>query len=411
MVKATEWTEGELCAAVEAYLQMLALEQQGVKYNKAAVQRMLLAGPITERTTTEQRMQNISHVLQTMGSSWIAGYKPLPNVGARTAENLREIILDYTAANAAPMPTFPPVAAASSRTLPPTGYWMFVCNRNTWDGEAWLQQPVETFLYKVSEHNRSELQPGDLGVLRMNARRRTNAVSARPAGVYAIVEVLESPKLQPDPDEAHYFDQEDARVITWRTSLRRLANLRTSPVAADDLPEEKDFAHFRQALQTSTIPITRRAFAEVYRRSGIVRGGETDEEKAATLPGVSALELEAVSADPKRRSRISQYIERGAIGSKVKQIRGCRCQFCEALGAEPVAFMKKNGTPFAEAHHVQPVALLLAGTLAASNIMVLCPNHHRQAHLGSFDVLENHPHQWKIRLDSAVFNIPKTTLR
>ncbi|WP_292186939.1 EVE domain-containing protein [Mesorhizobium sp.] len=411
MAATNEWTVEELSAAVEAYLQMLGLEKRGEKYNKAAVQRMLLAGPISGRSTTEQRMQNISHVLNTMDRHWIKGYQPLPNVGAGTAETMRRIIEDYTAPDAAPLPSRPPIAAAASRTLPATGYWMFVCNRNIWDGEGWLQKPDETFLYKVSKHNRDEVQVGDLGVLRINARRRTSALSARPAGIYAVVEAIGRPQLQADPSETHYIDSADGREVTWRVQLKLIANLASRPISAGELPPGDEFQHFSRPLQTSTIPITRRAFSELYRRAGIVRPGLTDEEKAATVTGVRALEIEAGNADPKRKSRISKYIERGPIGAKVKEIRGCRCQLCEALRAPPVAFVKKNGYPFAEAHHVQPVSLLLAGTLAASNIMVLCPNHHRQAHLGDFEVTNDQPHQWRVQLDGAVFDIPKTEIK
>ncbi|TJV49890.1 MAG: HNH endonuclease [Mesorhizobium sp.] len=161
---------------------------------------------------------------------------------------------------------------------------------------------------------------------------------------------------------------------------------------------------------TSTIPISRRAFSEVYHRAGLTRPNLTDEQKAATIAGVRTLELEASKADPTRKSRISRHIERGPIGQKVKEIRGCRCQICEALGSKPIAFLRRNGRPFAEAHHVQPVSLLMAGTLAGSNIMVLCPNHHRQAHLGNFEVLEDGRHQWRISIDGRVLALPKTAL-
>ncbi|TIP06444.1 MAG: HNH endonuclease [Mesorhizobium sp.] len=405
-----EWTPEELAAAVEAYLQMLELERRGEKYNKAAVQRMLVTGPIASRTSTEHRMQNISHVLSLMGLPWIEGYKPLPNVGSNTVEALQKIIETYTAVDAAPLPLRPPVPVERSRKLPPTGYWMFVCNRKVWDGEAWLRDPEETLLYKVSDHNHREMQVGDLGVLRINAQKGSRAAAPLPAAVYAIVEVLDVPRLQSDVSEAQYADKADAEAITWRAPLKLLGNLVETPIAVDELPDDGDFAHFRMPLMTSTIPISRRAFSEVYQRAGLTRPDLTDEQKAATPAGIKMLELEASKADPTRRSRISKYIERGPIGRKVKEIRGCRCQICEALGFEPIAFLRKNGTPFAEAHHVQPVSLLMAGTLAASNVMVLCPNHHRQAHLGNFEVLEDGRHQWRISIDGRVLALPKTAL-
>ncbi|MCR8493160.1 HNH endonuclease signature motif containing protein [Ochrobactrum sp. WV_118_8] len=405
-----DWTFQELSSAVEAYLQMLALERQGEKYNKAAVQRMLLSGPLKRRTSAEHRMQNISYVLQTMGRTWINGYKPYPNVGAKIEATIRKIVSDLTSSDAAPIPLYPPVPASVTRTLPPTGYWMFVCNRAIWNGEAWLQDRKDQLLYKVSDHNHAEIQPGDLGIMRLNARAERRDRPGLPAAVYAIVQIAGSAQLQSDPDTDQYANINDAAETVWRVPLTVLANLVDRPVSVDTLPDGDDFTHFRKPLPNSTIPITRAAFTEIWRQAALSGAAPTMEGKADGLVGVRLMELEARNADPKRRAKISTYIERGDVGKKVKEIRGCRCQLCEALGHEPVAFKRKNGLPFAEAHHVQPVSLLLAGSLAASNIMVLCPNHHRQAHYGDFEVLENRPDSWRIKLEADEMEISKTKI-
>jgi predicted restriction endonuclease len=67
-------------------------------------------------------------------------------------------------------------------------------------------------------------------------------------------------------------------------------------------------------------------------------------------------------------------------GAFVKKATGFKCQLCEALGRNPIRFVKENGEPHVEAHHVTPVCKQEIGSLAASNIMTLCPNHHRQMH-------------------------------
>lgn len=408
MAAGSEWTNEELSAAVEAYLQMLALEQRGEKYNKASIQRMLLSGPIVGRTTTEQRMQNISHVLQLMERPWIAGYKPLPNVGVNTVETLRRIITDLTRPNAAPLPSLPPHTSISpNRKLPATGYWMFVCNRTTWDGEAWLRRFETSLLYKISEHNHVEVQPGDLGLLRLNKQKGTRVRPEKPAAVYAVVEVTGAPAFQDDPDNSQYADANDASKLTWRAPIQILANLVDTPLAVEDLPDDEHFHHFRTPLMASTIPISRRAFATVFERAGIVGFDVSDIRSASTEAGAKELEFEAVNADPKRRERISKYIERGRLGAKVKLSNGCRCQVCEILGQNPVAFQTSKGTPYAEAHHVMPVANLVAGSLAASNIMVLCPNHHRQAHYGDFQIVEYLKNQWHVQIDGQLHRICK----
>jgi hypothetical protein len=39
--------------------------------------------------------------------------------------------------------------------------------------------------------------------------------------------------------------------------------------------------------------------------------------------------------------------------------------------------------------------------------MVLCPNHHRQAHHGRFEIEQNEPDHWQITLDGNSLRIDK----
>ena len=77
------------------------------------------------------------------------------------------------------------------------------------------------------------------------------------------------------------------------------------------------------------------------------------------------------------------------------------------LGRSPVAFVDRNGIGFAEAHHVIPVSQGKPGSLSHLNIMVLCPNHHRQAHHGRFEIEQNEPDYWQIMLDGNSIRIDK----
>lgn len=133
-------------------------------------------------------------------------------------------------------------------------------------------------------------------------------------------------------------------------------------------------------------------------------------QNVTTPEAVTRLEAVEHGADPTRKKRISTYIERGPVGGLVKAARRGRCQICEALGAESIAFTKKDGSPFSEAHHVFPVAKLRKGSLSAQNIMVLCPNHHREVHYGDFEVKEYHAHRWLVRLGQDLMEISKTEL-
>lgn len=87
------------------------------------------------------------------------------------------------------------------------------------------------------------------------------------------------------------------------------------------------------------------------------------------------------------------------MGAEVKIARENICQICVALASPSPAFIKKNESAYSEAHHVQPVSELAVGSLGCDNIMVLCPNHHRQAHYGNVEVLETEKLYWRILID------------
>jgi len=387
---------------VIAYLQMLRAEINHQPYNKSEVRRALLAGPLKGRTTSEQRMQNISAVLEQMKRPWIPGYKPLGNIGRSSKIRLEAAIRRVE--DGTPFPRLPPPAPKPDRKLPATGYWLFVCNRRRWAGEDFLRTGDNRLLYMVSDHHRTEVKPGDLGVLRINAG------SGRPACVYALVEVETAPTLRTDDDERFYADPSDAHTLRWRSGLRLIANLIDNPIRTDTLPDEEAFLYLKRPLMTSTIPLGRLAFDDLFRRSQVEKLEVEAARSVDTPEDVRQLELASANLDPKRRERVSQVIERGSIGEKVKVARGHRCQLCECQGQSPIAFFKAGGTPYAEAHHVRPVSLLLAGLLSPLNIMVLCPNHHRQVHYGDFEVLEEAPRFWKVRLDGEAYEVPRTEL-
>src|SRR5665213_3355952 len=90
------WAEGELKAAVRAYLEMLRLEVDGKAFTKTDFNRRLRAGALSKRTesSVEYRMQNISAVLDAMGRRWIAGYRPAANVGPANETRLGSLIAE-----------------------------------------------------------------------------------------------------------------------------------------------------------------------------------------------------------------------------------------------------------------------------------------------------------------------------
>src|SRR5262249_54097239 len=141
-------------------------------------------------------------------------------------------------------------------------------------------------------------------------------------------------------------------------------------------------------FQAASFPITASDFHAVLELLGEDVDDLATPQAGDTSPeALAALQRKYLHASPEVKERISRYIERGNVGAMVKKHFGYKCQVCAALGREPLGFRKENGEPYAEAHHVTPVSVMQAGSLAASNIMVVCANHHRQMHYGGIDVV------------------------
>ena len=77
---ADDWTDDELNASVEAYLNMLRLQNAGMPFVKAAVYRDLASRFSRTANAFERRMMNISSVLASQGREWIEGLPPAKNV-------------------------------------------------------------------------------------------------------------------------------------------------------------------------------------------------------------------------------------------------------------------------------------------------------------------------------------------
>jgi hypothetical protein len=124
--------------------------------------------------------------------------------------------------------------------------------------------------------------------------------------------------------------------------------------------------------------------------------GEADE--------LAALERNLLDRKPAVRERVSKTIERGPIGAMLKRANGYRCQLCEALGKDALGFLKPNGEPYVEAHHATPVSAMEVGSLSATNVMILCANHHRQMHYGRA-IIERTATEFVLRIDGQDIRI------
>ncbi|TMJ14594.1 MAG: HNH endonuclease [Alphaproteobacteria bacterium] len=298
-------------------------------------------------------------------------------------------------------PVLPP-REAPGRDLAPSGFWMLQANPERYDTDGWIAAGETSLLYLVSRDDADLIQPGDLAVLRRTTYK------GRSAALVAFFEISSAPEVRPQPDVRFFTDPAEGQP-----QPRVMLELLTAPAAeipATSLPDKPEFRNIRRGLQRTTTAIPREAFEHLARMADLSPLDVLATRSARTLSGVRALDTLASDLDPKRQEVVSKRIERGPIGGRVKEKLGGRCQLCVQLGRDPVAFRKADGKPFAEAHHVVPVSTLAPGSLAAINVMVLCPNHHRQAHHGRFEIVRDQDDSWVVRLDGRELIIEKTKL-
>lgn len=99
----------------------------------------------------------------------------------------------------------------------------------------------------------------------------------------------------------------------------------------------------------------------------------------AVPKGYSETELEAIinyqdttAAERLSDAYVKQRVLYRGIIDNLKKLYGCKCQLCGS------GFKDTYGVDFVEAHHIIPFAESLNND--ASNLVILCPNHHRLIH-------------------------------
>ncbi|MDO7874560.1 HNH endonuclease signature motif containing protein [Hymenobacter sp. ASUV-10] len=143
----------------------------------------------------------------------------------------------------------------------------------------------------------------------------------------------------------------------------------------------------------------------------LIDGGEAhdflENKEADSLAGIAELERKMQKLRPQVKERVSAFIERGAIAGKVKSLTGHKCLMCEALGLNPIGFLKRDGVPYVETHHVTPVSGLTVGGLGLANIITLCANHHRQMHYGNTELISQTKTLFVFSIDGSKVEISK----
>tara|TARA_R110002073_G_scaffold228661_2_gene389422 strand:- start:207 stop:1076 length:870 start_codon:yes stop_codon:yes gene_type:complete len=87
-------------------------------------------------------------------------------------------------------------------------------------------------------------------------------------------------------------------------------------------------------------------------------------------------QMELPDGEAKRRDVTGQVFERSPqVRNYVLARAEGECEWCGAKG-----FETRAGSVYLETHHIQPLSE--DGSDTVSNVIALCPNHHREAHFG-----------------------------
>lgn len=101
-----EWSERELRASVQAYLEMQRKEHAQQPFSKSECYAALSKQFGRTAKAFEYRMQNISYVLSLMGRERLTGLKPAKNVGKKVATQIEALVLELSQSAQPPVVSF-----------------------------------------------------------------------------------------------------------------------------------------------------------------------------------------------------------------------------------------------------------------------------------------------------------------
>lgn len=82
----------------------------------------------------------------------------------------------------------------------------------------------------------------------------------------------------------------------------------------------------------------------------------------------------------------------------IKILRSFECQICGK------SILKRDGTKYVEAAHIVPKHK--KGKESSDNIILLCPNHHKEFDLGKCEITEHNINEVHFELNEKKYNIP-----
>lgn len=123
-----------------------------------------------------------------------------------------------------------------------------------------------------------------------------------------------------------------------------------------------------------TPPITTGAFTTDQAKAGFKARGFVDWGQDQKAKNDALCDIDSDLVDT-RISTTTTYVRDPRVRAAVMRRAAGKCEYCKAQG-----FSGINGVPYLEAHHI--IRLADEGKDRRTNVIALCPNHHREAHFG-----------------------------
>lgn len=300
-----------------------------------------------------------------------------------------------------------------------TGYWTFYCKPSKWQIDKFLVTNSNYDTYQITEWQQEFFKPGQLGIIRVGIDSRTKSqLEGREklkSGVYAIVEILSEPHYRTGEPDKYWIGWSDKELKKPIVDIKILANLLERPLLFEqikDIPEIYEDKYLIPGFQASTMPLRRETFNKLLGLLGIEEAlyNGIEFEGFNTKEDIYSLEKKYSNATPEVKEVISKRIERGFISQKIKELNNYKCLICEALNQNPYAFKKKDGGYYIETHHIMPVSGLTEGSLGITNLITVCPNHHRQLHYGNCEISSNTKEKIIFIIDGYRIEVKKTNV-
>ena len=147
---------------------------------------------------------------------------------------------------------------------------------------------------------------------------------------------------------------------------------------------------------------------EIEKKVGPIRDAEEEDE----LAGVEKEMQDENVSKSEARARlnvltpgIGEYVymhgkrrKRNAyMTALIKHVRDYQCQICHK------SIKKKDGSKYVEAAHIKPKKE--GGVESPDNIMILCPNHHKEFDLGDVKIVQSEEGRIKFVMNGTRYNV------